>query len=397
MTHLLTGYSQQFRDVRSAGVAVRKTSSCPATSALVNEVGKAIRPCGWFLVLEHDAETVALIRTCTAAPGYVPTSLADTAALIRQGRDRISRSALRITPAASLSPGLRMTARLGTRTLIRRVPGTPCRPEPEAIAFVGGTRLGAAFGELAEAAGRGHSGTGGHVMPGKAVERAYTPDEIDRIAKMAEALGFTLDQALAHLGPHTRNIDLNDAVSWLKVSARARDGIVGGYRVMKKWLSCREHDLLRRLLSVEEAREVPNIARRLTALVLLEPALEADDAAVKAALFDWGLWQPAREDRPEKLVTLTSVWLGLSRADGRSIGAMEAPQCHRLRISYLDIPGSGPATSSGSSIYRDSGRPLIPIRQSRRGSGGPSIGGAKPCGIRTTNVGFWITPVFRHG
>ncbi|HXQ22821.1 MAG TPA: hypothetical protein VN812_14175, partial [Candidatus Acidoferrales bacterium] len=54
-----------------------------------------------------------------------------------------------------------------------------------------------------------------------------------------------------------------------------------------KWLSYREHGILGRALHAEEAREVTNIARRIAALLLLEPALDANYEAVKQSAFAW--------------------------------------------------------------------------------------------------------------
>ena len=51
----------------------------------------------------------------------------------------------------------------------------------------------------------------------------------------------------------------------------------------KKWLSYREHELLGRALTVEEARYVTEVARRITAILLLGPALDANYEAVKGA------------------------------------------------------------------------------------------------------------------
>ncbi len=42
-----------------------------------------------------------------------------------------------------------------------------------------------------------------------------------------------------------------------------------------------------RQLSVDEAREVMNMARHIAALLLLGPALEANYAAVKADTYPW--------------------------------------------------------------------------------------------------------------
>lgn len=57
---------------------------------------------------------------------------------------------------------------------------------------------------------------------------------------------------------------------------------LGGYQVIKKWLSYREEPLLGRALSLDEVREVSHIARRIAAILLLEPALDQSYAAVKA-------------------------------------------------------------------------------------------------------------------
>ena len=56
---------------------------------------------------------------------------------------------------------------------------------------------------------------------------------------------------------------------------------------MKKWLSYREYALLGRPLSAEEARTLTETARRLTALRLLEPALDANYNAVRADPYPW--------------------------------------------------------------------------------------------------------------
>ena len=52
---------------------------------------------------------------------------------------------------------------------------------------------------------------------------------------------------------------------------------------MKKWLSYREHDLLGRPLTPDEAREVTHMARRLAAFLLLTPALDANYATAKSS------------------------------------------------------------------------------------------------------------------
>jgi hypothetical protein len=69
--------------------------------------------------------------------------------------------------------------------------------------------------------------------------------------------------------------------------ATFREYYIGGHHVIKKWLSYREAEILGRALKPEEAHEVTNIARRLVAIVLLQPALDENYRSVKAATYGW--------------------------------------------------------------------------------------------------------------
>jgi len=62
---------------------------------------------------------------------------------------------------------------------------------------------------------------------------------------------------------------------------------MGGYQVIKKWLSYREEEVLGRPLGTSEAREVRDIARRIAALLLLEPLLDENYEAVKDSCYLW--------------------------------------------------------------------------------------------------------------
>ncbi|MGA7672102.1 MAG: type ISP restriction/modification enzyme, partial [Nitrolancea sp.] len=137
--------------------------------------------------------------------------------------------------------------------------------------------------------GWGHAGRGGITMPGrgKAVERDYTPEERDAILSGIAALDLTPEQAFACLGETTYDVYLNDHAYWRNVPSAVWDYTLGGYQVIKKWLSYRERDLLGRPMKVDEVREVMNIARRIAAILLLGPALDANYEAVKANTYDW--------------------------------------------------------------------------------------------------------------
>ena len=57
--------------------------------------------------------------------------------------------------------------------------------------------------------------------------------------------------------------------------------------MIKKWLSYREKELLGRALKIEEARYVTEVVRRIAALLLLSPALDANYEAVKESCYVW--------------------------------------------------------------------------------------------------------------
>jgi len=144
-------------------------------------------------------------------------------------------------------------------------------------------------GDLALTVGWGHGGKDGVTMPGKGkvITRDYTPEELAAIREGAGALGLTLEQALEHLGETTCDIYLNEVAYWQNVPAKVWGYYIGGYQVIKKWLSYRERPLLGRPLTMEEVREVTSMARRLAAIVLMEPALNANYQDVKASCYSW--------------------------------------------------------------------------------------------------------------
>jgi hypothetical protein len=107
------------------------------------------------------------------------------------------------------------------------------------------------------------------------VERAATEAEVN------PALGLDA-------GASTYDIYLNERVYWRNVPPRVWAYTIGGYQAIKKWLSYRERPLLGRGLSPAEATEVSQIARRIAAILLLEPALDASYRAVAAATYAWG-------------------------------------------------------------------------------------------------------------
>ncbi len=113
--------------------------------------------------------------------------------------------------------------------------------------------------DFAVTAGWGHSGSGDAVMPGqgRAGERAYTASERAALSDTAPMLGRT-----------TFDIYLNRNACWRNVPAAVWRYKLGGYQVLKKWLSYRERGVLNRALTAQEVQHFTEIARRIAAILM---------------------------------------------------------------------------------------------------------------------------------
>ena len=65
----------------------------------------------------------------------------------------------------------------------------------------------------------------------------------------------------------TVDIWLNDAVYWANIPTEVWNYRLGGYQVLKKWLSYREHKVLGRRLEVDEVSHFSEVARRIAAIL----------------------------------------------------------------------------------------------------------------------------------
>jgi len=223
---------------------------------------------------------------------HAPAYRGENGGALRQDWPRIPLPDTKQALEASSELGHQVGALLDAENAVEGVTSGKIRPELKTIAMisrVGGGTLNPDAGDLALTAGWGHAGKGGITMPGKGRvnEREYTQAELEAIALGVEALGLSTEQALAHLGETTFDIYVNDVACWRNVPARVWHYTIGGYQVIKKWLSYRERELLGRALTADEAREVMNIARRIAAILLLEPFLDANYEAVKQSTYPW--------------------------------------------------------------------------------------------------------------
>ncbi len=114
-------------------------------------------------------------------------------------------------------------------------------------------------------AGWGGRGQGDTVMPrrGKAPDRDWTRAELDRLAALAAAEeSLTRDEALALLGPRCVDVYLNGESYWAAIPFKVWEYTLGGYQILKKWLSYREEPLLGRPLHEAEARYFSQVVRQ---------------------------------------------------------------------------------------------------------------------------------------
>lgn len=162
------------------------------------------------------------------------------------------------------------------------------RPEMHPLAKISGTGTGSlnpSAGDLAVKARWGYRSGSGAIMPGqgRAVERGYEPEELAAMQRGSEQLNMAYDEMLSALGETTYDVYLSNAAYWKNVPARVWEYTTGGYRVVKKWLSYRELEVLARPLSVEEARYLRDVARRIAALLLMGPRLDKNYRSVVAS------------------------------------------------------------------------------------------------------------------
>jgi hypothetical protein len=244
---------------------------------------------------DADADTAALIWMHALAIGYSPAYLAENADGIRQDWPRIPLPESGAALLASADLGKKIAALLDTETPVDGVTSGKPRPELVKIAIVKQVAGGAL--DLSMTAGWGHAGQNGVTMPGKGKlqTRACTAEELAFVAaagRPPRASGGAVapvppSAAAPLLGSSTHDVYLNNSLCWQNVPEKVWDYTIGGYQVIKKWLSYREVDLLGRPLSIAEAREVTQMACRIAALILLQPELDANYLRVKAHTFDW--------------------------------------------------------------------------------------------------------------
>ncbi|MDD4623426.1 MAG: DNA methyltransferase, partial [Kiritimatiellae bacterium] len=208
---------------------------------------------------DEDTETAEVIWMHALAIGYAPAYLTENADGIRQDWPRIPLPSTKKALLKSAALGRQVAALLDTETPVVGVTAGSIREDLKGVAVftrTDGKKVNPDAGDLDLTAGWGHAGKGGVTMPGRGKIEAY---------------GNVLD------------IYLNGLTCWRNVPAPVWEYTIGGYQVIKKWLSYREKPLLGRGLTVAEVRYVTETARRIAALISMQPQLDENCRAVAAS------------------------------------------------------------------------------------------------------------------
>ena len=162
--------------------------------------------------------------------------------------------------AASAERGRELAQLLDSDTPVPGVTTGALRPEVAPIAVpatVDGHNMSGE--DFSVTAGWGHFGTGDAVMPGqgRVEERPYTATEL-----------VALGDFIGILGETTFDIYLNAQAYCRNVPAAVWSYKLGGYQVLKKWLSYRERKILDRALLPEDVQHFTDTARRIAAILV---------------------------------------------------------------------------------------------------------------------------------
>jgi predicted helicase len=231
--------------------------------------------------LEENIENASLIWLHALAIGYSPLYLQENADGIRQDFPRIPLPNSQELLIKSAELGQAIASLLDTENPVIGVTKKPT-PALQKIALISctdGVNLNPDKGDLIINVGWGHGGKNGVTMPGKgkAIARQYTTAEMSVISPEMRKL----------LGTKTYDIYLNDRAYWQNIPSRVWEYTIGGYQVIKKWLSYREEKLLGRGLTIAEVQEVSEMTRRITAIILLESDLDDNYQNIKTAVYSF--------------------------------------------------------------------------------------------------------------
>lgn len=230
---------------------------------------------------DTDATTAAGPWYHALAITYAPQYLGDNADGIAIDWPRIPLPDTRPVFDTSVALGAQVAALLDTEAVVTGVTGGSIEDHLRVMGGISGT-------DLTVKAGWGSKDSKGRVNPGvgKTTVRDWTDAEKDALRAGFAAKGIDEAHGFALLG-RAVDVYLNETNFWRGVPEATWEYVIGGYLVIKKWLSYREEGILGRPLTKDEAREVTGMVRRLTALILLSDQLDANYTACRDTAYAW--------------------------------------------------------------------------------------------------------------
>jgi hypothetical protein len=211
---------------------------------------------------------------------HAPAYRTENAGALRQDWPRIPLPATQKALLASAALGRRVAALLDTETPVPGVTAGSIREELRAVAVftrTDGKQARSDAGDLDVTAGWGYAGKGGVTMPGRGkIETSNAERRTPNAEGHFNVQSSTLDVQRSF------DVYLNDLTCWRNVPVSVWEYTIGGYQVIKKWLSYREKPLLGRGLTVAEVRYVTETARRIAALIAMQAELDENYRVVIA-------------------------------------------------------------------------------------------------------------------
>ena len=244
---MFPAYLREEGDLGNGGQAGTRPNLSPAAQRYLKHLGATVEDLFYHVLAtlhdpayrEANAGALKMEWPRIPLPGW-PDGKADAAAE---------------TLATSATRGRELANLLDPDAPVPGVTHGALRPEIAALAVPSTTDSRNMTGDdFALTSGWGRFATGDAVMPGQGrlVERDYTSAE-------RTALG----DALPVLGAKTLDVYLNDRAFWRNVPTAIWNYKLGGYQVLKKWLSYRELAVLGRVLMPEEVQYFAEVTRRI--------------------------------------------------------------------------------------------------------------------------------------
>ena len=216
---------------------------------------------------------------------YSPKYIAENADAVRFGWPRV--------PLPASANGLLDSATLGREVAALLESDTALQRAEIRVGAITSARddgnLRMSEDDLALTVGWGFVGKGGATMAGggKVHQRSRSEVEWNALDEAATRLGVDREVVSQILGETTFDVYLNDHAFWSNVPSRVWACTIGGYQVLKKWLSYREQEVLGRALTKHEARSFGHIATRIASLLLRERDTDRNYDTIVADIRDW--------------------------------------------------------------------------------------------------------------